>query len=351
MMKSDMLRRVLRRVLTLFLVIILLFPLLLTSILLCSVRNRIIDREFYKKLVDDERLYDIWQGEPLCYDLHRELERQLGKKLPHHAFSKAIAQEVTADYLKEQAFSLVDNVFDFIEGYIPSLELYLDLKPIKARLTGKKGKSFVETLAGELPLCATSEKADASSFRILQCRPQGVSDAWVRDTIHTQLLALINDAPDRFLVNRERIFWRPEIFWGGKTPKRWGVSFIVVVFASITACLWLAISFLWSKNVNERLGWLGWTLMVPAIILFSLGLLLVNADPCRLLQFTSDATGMRYVNHKESLHLAICELIRRFGRVFGESLLAGGSLSGGIAAGLLMRKILRDARQIPAPRS
>ena len=146
-----------RKFLALFIWLCVFFPIALAALTLTSIRPWVLDRSFYERIVNDERIYDALFAENIPSQFNREVFGE-AEQLPLGAVNSALREVITPDYLRTQSVNVVNEVFDFIEGRDSSFEVSMDLVPIKAALAGEDGQRFAHTLAAALPTCADGQK-------------------------------------------------------------------------------------------------------------------------------------------------------------------------------------------------
>ena len=139
----------------LLLVLLLVIPLFLGGLSAVAVATFALDRNWYVGMLADERLYDLpdavssatWQ--PTLPGL---------TAFPPAMGREALRELLPQAYLRDQAGSLVDQVFAFLWGRAP-LDLSVDLSPLKQSLVGDSAKRFALAMAKDLPDAATSAAA------------------------------------------------------------------------------------------------------------------------------------------------------------------------------------------------
>jgi hypothetical protein len=124
-----------RKFLSTVLYVILGFPLAMSALFLFAARPWALDRELYKKIVTDDRLYAAVAAPELARSMPRHLEIGDGT-YDGPALAAAIQKNLPAAELKRLGASAVDAALDAVESGSLRDEA-LDLKPLKAILADK----------------------------------------------------------------------------------------------------------------------------------------------------------------------------------------------------------------------
>ena len=328
-----------RKLLASLLVIVLVFPLTLATLSVISVSAWALDRSFYEDLLGDTRLYEVMLSEDLPNYFNRQLAREIDSDLPAAALGKALREVVTPEYMRDQALRIVDDTFDAIEGRDPTLDLTLDLKPLKAALAGEGGRRFARTLAAELPTCAAGQEpltTTAQGTKIISCRPSNVSVDEAANLIALALPSFVDKVPDHISLNRNPVNLRGEMrgvpFW---LVGAGGLSLAMAVMVVFSGSVWLAAALIGGYDKRERLLWLGWSLIVPAVLVFLIGLAVNSVFATGWVRFGLNEARLEGVEYSESFRLAMLDVSRTALNTIANGFLATGAVSGAIALALI----------------
>jgi len=325
-----------RKLLALFLVVVLVFPLALATLSVISVSAWALDRSFYEDLLSDTRLYEVLLSQDLPNYFNRRLAREIDDQLPAAALGKALREVVTPEYLRGQTLRLVDDALDAIEGRDATLDLYLNIAPIKDVLRGEGGQRFARALASDLPPCAPGQELLASGSKIIRCRPSDVSVDRVVTDIANQLPSYLEGLPDQIELNRNTINLRAEMrgapVWliGGSV-----LDFAIVVLVFITGSFWFIAALIGSEDGRERLLWLGWSLIVPAALIFLIGLAINTDFSLGWVRFGLNEARFEGVEYSVEFRQALLDVSRIALNTIANGFLAAGAVAGAAAIALI----------------
>ncbi|UCF99776.1 MAG: hypothetical protein JSV89_09615 [Spirochaetaceae bacterium] len=262
-----------RQAIAIFMIILLVFPLLFAALMSFSVSTWALDRGFYLQLVSDERIYEAILRET-AWEQEQILEVADFEGIPSDALAKALREVVTPNYLRSQAVKLINDTFDAIEGRASSLELSVDITPLKDRLRSDGGDRFSRSLAANLPVCAAGEAPSAPGARMLHCRPADVSEEQATEMIATALPEFLDSLPDSYPEPAETVYFEydPEDeFWIGFI----GTNRLIwanILLALLAASFWVGAAFVGGENRRQIVQWLGWPLFAPALLTLICGI-------------------------------------------------------------------------------
>jgi uncharacterized membrane protein len=343
----------LRKVIALLLVIFVVLPLVFTTLILIAINSWVLDRNFYVNLLDQPDLYEALLSQDLpLYVNNRWFPREINSDLPPIALDKALREVMTPQYLRDQSVRVVNQAFDTLEGRREAFDLSLDFAPVKAALRGDGGTRFAQALAAQLPACAAGQEPLITGSTLIRCRASNVSVDAATQQIIAALPAFIDQTPDQISLSREsldlRTEWRPFnlIFLGS-----FGLSLTIGMLLVLASIVWLAAAFIGGTNRRERLLWLGWSLLIPAALVFIMGLAISSP-------FTAGSIGLgldrsRYaiegVQYSAALRQAIVEIASRALTAVASGFLIAGGASTAIAVGLLVWGAYTRSEPDPAP--
>ncbi len=320
-----------RRVPAILIVIFLAVPLFFTAFLSISVGTWALDRGFYTALLSDERLYQIPDVSALWWsDAVPEMQG-----VDSRAVVLASREVLTPSYLREQAVSVVNQAFDFLQGRGDAFDLSVDLRPVKTALLGEPGRRFARELAKDLPVGGASGDFVVKARTIPRARPSSMSVEKAAAVIQAGLPALASSIPDTVRLSDSPSFHFTPYGWGMGFNLLGALIFAAVVLLVFACGFWLAAAFTGGATRYERLQWLGWSLFVPAVGVFLIGLLTI------LGLFSSWATWGIGQAHLEtegfapSFAAALVEAARHALARVDTGFIATGAVAGGVSLGLL----------------
>ncbi len=348
-----------RKIIALLLTIFLVFPLIMATLSVISVSSWVLDRGFYEGLLGDERLYEVLLSEELPNYFGRRIVVREIESLPADALSDALREVVTPAYMREQALRIVDDVFDFIEGRDFTLDLYLDIAPIKAALRGEAGPRFSRTLAEGLPTCAAGQEALAPDGTIIRCIPADVSVEEAAGLISLALPVYLDEVPDRIDLNRNPIDLRRELrgaeIWTGFVGTN-GLNLAIIVLVFIAGSFWAVAALIGGEDQRERLMWLGWTLLIPAVLIFLIGLPINSDVASNWVRYGFNEARFGGFEYSAEFRQALLDVSRHALNQIANGFMAAGGVAGAIALALLAwgfstpsEKRMARAMAYPAP--
>jgi hypothetical protein len=310
----------------LLLALLLVMPLFIGGLSVVAVSSFALDRDWYVGFLSDERLYELpdavssatWQ--PTLPGL---------TAFPPAMGREALRELLPPAYLRDQAGSLVDQVFAFLWGRAP-LDLSVDLSPLKQSLIGDRAKRFALALAKDLPE-ATAAAAAPKRGTIPSSRPKSWTVDQTTRFIEASLPAVLASVPDQLELGET-----VPLPWQGFSA--FGMLIGAAVVCMLLACgAWLGSAFAFSNVTRERLLWLGGTLLAPALCILSIGVFSA-ASPLALswARFGISMTDFAGTGVSQGFVDAIVNAARlSLGRV-GIGFLATGGIAAGIGIGLLV---------------
>ena len=325
-----------RKVLAVLLIIFIVFPMVLATLSTIAVSSWVLYRKFYTDLLGDPRLYEVLLSEDLPNYFGRRIVVREVDSVPARALSQALREVVTPEYLAGEATRIVDQAFAVIEGEGDTFAITLDVAPLKSALRGEAGARFARTLAANLPVCAAGQESRAPGGTIIRCLPPDVSVEAATGMIVEALPAFLDEVPDQIDLARDRVYVpRVARGWNYVTAGPAALSFAIFVLALITGGLWLAAALLGGEDRRERLQWLGWSLLAPAILIFALGLL-VGADFAGgWVRIGLNEARLEGFEYSESFRRALLDVARTALDTIANGFLMAGGVAGGIAIGLI----------------
>jgi hypothetical protein len=310
----------------LLLALLLVMPLFIGGLSAVAVSTFALDRNWYLGFLADERLYDM-------PDAVSSATWQM--TLPDlSAFPPAMGREALREllppaYLRDQAGSLIDQVFTFLWGRGP-LELSVDLSPLKQSLVGDKAKRFALAMAKGMPV-ATGSAAVPKRGTIPESRPKSWTVEQTARFIEGSLPTVMADVPDRLQLGETVL-----LPWEGFSA--FGMLIGAAAFMLVLACgAWIGSGFAFSSVPRERLLWLGGSLLAPALCVLSIGVLsAVSPLVLSWARFGITTVDFAGTGVSQGFVDAIINAARlSLGRV-STGFLATGGIAAGIGIGLLV---------------
>lgn len=317
-----------RKVFALSILIVVFIPLAFSAMTLTSVRPWILDRNFYERLVSDERLYEF----PMTDDLANRFDEDVfttREQLPVSALAVALREVATPDYVRTQTLRIVDEVFSFVEGRHTSFTVSLDITPVKGALAGEDGgRRFASALAGALPTCSAGQTPIAPEGRLTRCIADGEAVETASAQIAAALPAALEAMPDQIVVdsrdyvrlNGYDYAW----FLGSGIHGVLDVAILMVICTTIG--VWLIGASLGGDDLQSRLKWLSSSLYFPASLFLLAGLALalpMTADAIRYGVQSANWVGAQYSDaYREAVVAVIVPAVQQID--------AGILLTGGV---------------------
>lgn len=339
-----------RKLVALFLIVILVFPMTLATLSVISVSTWVLDRSFYEDLLGDTRLYEVMLSEDLPNYFNRRFAREFDSDLPVAALGQALREVVTPEYLRDQATRIVDQTFDTLEGQSDTLDLYLDMLPIKAALRGDGGRRFAQALAAELSVCSAGQNEVVAEGTIMPCRPADTSVDEAAVLIADALPTYLDRVPDRLNLAREHLDL-PRGLRGANALMLGteALNLAIVMLVVIAGSGWLVAVLIGGSDRRERVLWLGWSLIVPAILIFLIGLAINTDFSLGWVRFGLNEARFEGIEYSESFRLAVLDVSRTALNTIANGFLAAGGVAGAIALALIVWGwgMLPEPRRVP----
>lgn len=260
-----------RKVIGVLLFISIVFPLLLSGMVLFSVLNWGLERDTFTDILTTESFHTLVYSDAVMENL-LENSGQAMQGIALEDFQDAFQTLVSPQILDEQVSTIVDDVFDFLERKSDVLALEIDLTPLKARFRGAQQDEMLAALATALPVCDAEQLLRS---KVELCKPDFISEEdFVEEFLRPNLpliLGLIPDSidlndPIRYssLVEDVPVFWRQILL-------TWDLYDVIYLFIGAVLFLWFITAFIAGKNWRERLLWMGWMLLIPAVLVLVSG--------------------------------------------------------------------------------
>ena len=312
-----------RKFLALLLIAFVVAPLIASMIALLSIDSWILDRDFYVNALSDQRLYEGLLDEELPNRMNQQAIREVDS-LPSGALSAALRTVVTPDYMRDQAVTMTNELFDFFEGRAPAPQLSLDLQPIKQEIAGEGGPRFALALAENLPVCAASQEPVAPGGSVMRCRPEDVTVDEAAAQIEDALPRLLETAPNRIELGDPVNLRGTEWFFG--LSLRSQLNQVIGVLLLVSLLAWVVAGLIAGNTMRERLIWWGFGLLLPALPCAIAGMALTGVVAGGIIQTGVRGATWEGVAYSEPFNRAIIEVITPALSATGNSLLGLGAV-------------------------
>jgi hypothetical protein len=328
-----------RKFTAIILAVILVIPFLLAAQALVSISIFMMDRQFYIDTLDNDQVYKTLVSGTLIPDFLKN-----GLALPEgidaSQLGSVFESVLDRNYLKSQVASVVDDVFDYLQGKQEDFSPVVDLTPLKTALTGDKQDEFLLALAQALPDCEPGQIPGIGGSEFTACKPQGVTpEMLANDYLKPILPSALAQIPNQILLVEN---------WEEMQSYRNYRSFIPgmavpaslllsgIVFILIASGLWYLDALIADDAWRTRLQWLGWTLMIPSFLIFLIGLTAASTIPVYWVNFGLDRANLSAMPFfGPGLQEALRTIIRAAIPRVSESFLMVGGISGALALGLI----------------
>ncbi len=234
-------------------------PLALSSLLLISARPWALDREVYRRFVQDDRLYAALRAPEIAARAPETI--RLGSAIfAGPALVAAAQKDLPLPEIKSTASKAVDAMLDAVEGGPLASAATVDMRPLKAALRAKSAAMARDYSA------ALSERTAAQPGL---AQPAAVAEA---------LRAAIDAVPDaaKAQAPAARELERPDPRMGVATR---GLSQVLLdrmtaAMAAVSALLLAALGALGGRSALSRVSRAGTYLLVPSLIVLAIGVAL-----------------------------------------------------------------------------
>jgi hypothetical protein len=332
-----------RRVPAILLVIFLVCPLFFAALLTVGVSTWALDRGFYLGLLNDARLYQIPDATSSASWVTADVPGLRG--LSVHSAGRAAREVITPAYMMSQATRVLNQVFDFLQGR-SALDITLDMTPVKKALSGDAGKRFSRILAEDLPVGGNADGFTVRPRALPGSRPSSLSVEKAAVVIQAGLPTFASSIPDTVRLSDTPPVYFPGTWRGGRGFSAMGFLVLAdVVLLVLAGGIWTAAAFIGGANTFQRLQWFGWSLFVPAVGVFLIGLFVDLSMFSHWVSWGIESAALDAHGFGPSFVAALVDVARRALSRVGTGFLATGAIAGGIALGLLGRSWSIPAEQ------
>jgi len=264
------------------------------------------------------------------------------------ALGALIRSLVTPDYFKGQVASMVNQAFDYLEGNTEVLQLAFDLTQIKDEFFGPNQDQLLHDLAKALPVCQKGQIANSSNLPF--CKPEFIDeDTFVEHYLKLTLPILLMIVPDKTSVG-EQIDLRSEIqnipVFFQQFTYLGNYRNALLLLAGLALLFWFLTALIAGKDGRERLKWLGWTLMLPALLVLFFGIISETDLARNLIQLGLHNTNLQNL---ENMPFLTQEIINLLEPTFLSKFRTGFITTGGIASAIGLGFIAWGAATHPRP--
>jgi len=301
-------------------------PLSLSSLLLISARPWALDREAYRRFVQDDRLYAALRAPEIAARAPETI--RLGPAVfAGPALVAAAQKDLPLPEIKSTASKAVDAMLDAVEGGTPASAATIDMRPLKAALRAKSAAMARDYSA------ALAERTAAQPGL---ARPTAVAEA---------LTAAIDAVPDsaKAQAPAARELERPDARMGvaARGLSQALLDRMTAATAAVSAILLAALGALGGRSALSRLSRAGTYLLFPSVMVLGIGVVLAIPGGLILQNiFPRDLQGMLGGAVGAQLRAYLASALGPIARSFFITGLVGASLGG----------VLSQARRMGEPK-
>lgn len=331
---------------TFALILVTLFiPLAVVSLGGASISTWVLDRNFYTGLLDNEALYDALLNSDIQAEIQRSLTQGRTGDYSAAAFTAGIGTILTPAYMREQVTQNVNAIFDLVEGKSKTLNLMIDLRPIKNNLSDNQQIAFATAYVGALSACTGSEPANPA---LPVCIPSDKSADQLISDIRESIPGFVRTIPDTIPLTQglsEKDLAGLSVLSSG--PFQTAISSILVACLLPMVILWLMIGFVGGTTFRGVLLWLGGSLLVPALFVLLIG----TGVRGGVSQITGEAVEITLNSGGQSVELspetraALVQIGQSTGVKVADGLTNYGAIATGAAVVLLFMGVILRPRE------
>lgn len=247
---------------------IVVMPLILASLITASVTFWVTNRESMISAFTSEAFIEQISSDDAIYEM---MEANVGEieGIDPALVNMAIRAFVSPEFIKEQITSSINQVFDYIEGKVPTLSIHIDLSSIKSDIAALNQN---DELLAKIP----------DSIIVLEP------------------IDPLDDIPVM------PYFLQPFIHEGN-------VKNATYVLIGITILFWCMTALIGGENGRERLLWMGWTAVLPAAAVLLMGIVLLSGLGNNLIQMGLHSTGIFFISNIPISKQSIIDVINSAG--------------------------------------
>lgn len=257
-----------RSCLAVFIFIFLFFPVTLCALTITAINSWLLNRDFYIETLAQPAIYDAIINDGLRNNAEFTLENgqvRGDSDIISSALADAISVATTPEYLRDQVVKNVNALFDFFDDLSKGLSLSFDLMPIKDSLSNpEKATAFATAYAKLMPQC---DGEATFSNGLPTCRPAELTEDQFIAGIKESLPGFARSLPDVVPITPPEL--SNQLVGVGSVRAVVNAGQIsLLVFAALS---WLSVGFLGGKSAREAWLIMGFSLLIPAVIVVLMG--------------------------------------------------------------------------------
>jgi len=253
------------------------------------------------------------------------------------AFGSLIRSLLSPDYIKEQVTIMVDQVFDYLEGSTDILQLELDLTQVKAEFSGPNQDQLLHDLANTLPVCREEQ---ITNNNLTLCKPESVDeDIFVEQYLKPNLSLILMIVPNKINVAgpidlHGELRAMPVFFQHFMDVVNYKTAMLLL--AGLALIFLFLTALIAAKDWRERLKWLGWTLILPSLLVLFIGIISSTDLARNLIQLGLHSTHLQNLENIPFLTQDIIGSVETtFLSKFKLSLITTGGIASAIGLGFI----------------
>lgn len=338
-----------RKLLAILLTISLVFPLVLASQSTISVASWALDRQFYIDALNNQQVYDNLLSDEMLDEVLRS-HFALPSETNTQGLIDILRSIISDDYLKEQLSAVVNDFFDYLHGTTDQFEPVINIQPIKSALTDEKQAEFLAELVGILPICASGQTPGLGGEGQTLCKPAGISDeVLIENFLAPALPSLLEQLPDELPLGEEWQHWQSQENWrsflpGMAVPASLLLSVLFLAFVAV--CFWYITALIADSSWRVRLQWLGWTLLIPSVLIFVLGFVLQSGNAQYWMNFGLQNAMIQIVPSVQGTRAILEAVSASILPRISTSLLMVGGICGGLSLALIMWGLVTPRKKV-----
>jgi len=327
---------------------IIVFPLLLSAMAVISVTTFALDQDFYLNALDQPQVYETFLSSQMINAL---MEENLGFP-PGSATAEleAVLKDIlTPQYMRAQLDNLISHLFDYLRGEQPDFQPTIDIAPIKQALDGPQQDAFLTALVAAIPVCQPGQVPGFGSADQAPCKPAGVPDQLLIDQLLKPALpVLLAQVPDEVPARGEWINVLQASDWrrfipGMAGPASLMLTTLFLVFVAVS--FWYLTALIAGGSWRLRLQWLGWTLLIPAVLVFLIGFSAQSTIPSFWVRYAIQQAKIPLAALEGNLDLALDAVAKVVLARVASSFTIVGGISGALSIALVFWGLATPRRQ------
>ncbi|GAB4528200.1 MAG: hypothetical protein OHK0046_46780 [Anaerolineae bacterium] len=254
-----------------FLFVIIVLPCTLAALYTTSVMTWVLDRTFYKDLLDSEPIYDAFLAEMPNFVYEDGISRGTQEQA-NTALALALREVVTPAYLREQMSNAVDDFFTLLDDPTFTTQIEIETGPVKDALGGEGGEAFARVYAANLLPCTPGEEPRSEDFPLIRCLSSETSVEDAEQLVLEDLPAFREGIPNPLVVS-ENVTADVQ---NNNTSIRSVIIGVVIALTVTAGILWLMTGFVAGNTRRRIMMWLGVMLLLPALLVLGTGVSVAN---------------------------------------------------------------------------